>query len=154
MARVGLTGRASAPRITLTSTPELPEDEILARVLFNKPLSNLNAVEAVLIAQSISRLTGIGGIGGTPGIVGKIRRSLSLDRLRLVGGNQGDGVSGTAIAAGRYVARDVYVGAEQRVGEAGSRAVVEINLTPRLRIRTDVGTNSGGNISVLYEWEY
>jgi translocation and assembly module TamB len=154
MARVGLTGRASAPRITLTSTPELLEDEILARVLFNKPLSNLNAVEAVLIAQSISRLTGIGGIGGTPGIVGKIRRSLSLDRLRLVGGNQGDGVSGTAVAAGRYVARDVYVGAEQRVGEAGSRAVVEINLTRNVRIRTDVGTNSGGSISVLYEWEY
>ncbi|MGF7206171.1 translocation and assembly module TamB [Skermanella aerolata] len=154
MARVGLTGRASAPRITLTSTPELPEDEILARVLFNKPLSNLNAVEAVLIAQSISRLTGIGGIGGTPGIIGNIRRSLSLDRLRLVGGNQGDGASGTAVAAGRYVARDVYVGAEQRVGEAGSRAVVEISLTPRVRVRTDVGTNSGGNISVIFEWEY
>jgi translocation and assembly module TamB len=154
MARVGLTGRASAPRITLTSTPELPEDEILARVLFNKPLSNLNAVEAVLIAQSISRLTGIGGIGGTPGIFGKMRRSLSLDRLRLVGSNQGDGVSGTAVAAGRYITRDVYVGAEQRVGEAGSRAVVEINLTRNVRIRTDVGTNSGGNISVLYEWEY
>jgi translocation and assembly module TamB len=154
MARVGLTGRASAPRITLTSTPELPADEILARVLFNKPLGNLNAIEAVLIAQSISRLTGIGGIGGTPGIVGTMRRSLSLDRLRLVGGNQGDGVSGTAVAAGRYVARDVYVGAEQRVGEAGSRAVVEINLTQNVRIRTDVGTNSGGSISVLYEWEY
>jgi translocation and assembly module TamB len=71
-----------------------------------------------------------------------------------VGGNQGDGVSGTAVAAGRYVARDVYVGAEQRVGEAGSRAVVEINLTRNVRIRTDVGTNSGGSISVLYEWEY
>jgi translocation and assembly module TamB len=41
-----------------------------------------------------------------------MRRSLSLDRLRLVGGNQSDGVSGTAVAAGRYVARDVYVGAE------------------------------------------
>ncbi|EWY36917.1 hypothetical protein N825_22665 [Skermanella stibiiresistens SB22] len=154
-ARVGLTGRASAPRITLTSTPELPEDEILARVLFNKPLGNLNAVEAVLIAQSISRLTGIGGIGGgTPGIFSQMRRSLSLDRLRLVADNQGDGVSGTAVAAGRYIMRDVYVGAEQRVGEAGSRAVVEINLTRNVRIRTDVGTNSGGNITVLYEWEY
>jgi translocation and assembly module TamB len=32
--------------------------------------------------------------------------------------------------------------------------VVEINLTRNVRIRTDVGTNSGGSISVLYEWEY
>jgi translocation and assembly module TamB len=154
MARVVVTGRASAPRVMLTSTPELPQDEILARVLFNKPLGNLNAVEAVLIAQSISRLTGIGGIGSAPGIVGRVRSTLGIDRLGLVGSNEGDGLSGTAVAAGRYVTRDVYVGAEQRVGEAGSRAVVEINLTRNLRIRSDVGTSSGGNIGMLYEWEY
>ena len=83
-----------------------------------------------------------------------MRSSLGLDRLRLVGSNQGDSFSGTAVAAGRYVARDVYVGAEQRVGEAGSRAVVEISLTRNVRIRSDVGTNSGASIGVLYEWEY
>ncbi len=35
-AQVNIDGFASAPRITLTSTPVVPQDEILARVLFNK----------------------------------------------------------------------------------------------------------------------
>ncbi|UEM24636.1 translocation/assembly module TamB domain-containing protein (plasmid) [Skermanella mucosa] len=150
-ARVVVTGRASAPRITLTSTPELPQDEILARVLFSKPFSNLSAIEAVQIAQSVSRLT---GIGGAPGVIDKVRGTLGIDRLELLSGKPGEGLSGTGVAAGRYVSRDVYVGAEQRVGEAGSRAVVEITLTRNLRLRTDVGTNSGASIGVLYEWEY
>lgn len=151
MARVVATGRASAPRITLTSTPEMPEDEIFARVLFNRPFGSLTAIEAVLIAHSISRLA---GVGGTPGIVGKVRGALGIDRLELVGSDDGQGLSGTAVAAGRNVSRDVYVGAEQRVGKPGSRAVVEITLTGNLRLRTDVGTHSGANIGLLYEWEY
>jgi translocation and assembly module TamB len=79
---------------------------------------------------------------------------LGIDRLELLSGGEADGLSGAGVAAGRYVSRDVYVGAEQRVGEAGSRVVVEIDLTDNLKVRTDVGTNSGAGVGMLYEWEY
>jgi hypothetical protein len=55
---------------------------------------------------------------------------------------------------GRSRRRDVYIGAEQRIGDAGGRAVVEINLTRNLKTRTDVGTNSRAIFGMLYEWEY
>ena len=58
-AQVVVTGRASAPKVTLTSTPELPQDEVIARVLFNKPFRDLNAFEAVQLAQSVGQLAGI-----------------------------------------------------------------------------------------------
>jgi translocation and assembly module TamB len=150
-AQVVVTGRASAPKIVLTSTPELPQDEVLARVLFNKGFSDLSAFEAIQLAQSIGQLA---GIGGGPGILDSVRNTLGIDRLELLGGGEGEGLSGAGVAAGRYVSRDVYVGAEQRVGEAGSRVVVEIDMTDNLKVRTDIGTNSGAGVGVLYEWEY
>ena len=73
-AQVVVTGRASAPKIVLTSTPELPQDEILARVLFNKAFSDLSAFEAIQIAQSIGQLA---GIGGGPGILDSVRNTLA-----------------------------------------------------------------------------
>jgi translocation and assembly module TamB len=150
-AQIVVTGRASSPKVTLTSTPELPQDEIIARVLFNKPFSNLSAFEAVQLAQSVSQLA---GIGSGPGILDSVRNTLGIDRLELLSGEEGEGLSGAGVAAGRYVSRDVYVGAEQRVGEAGSRVVVEIDLTDNLKVRTEVGTNSGAGVGMLYEWEY
>jgi translocation and assembly module TamB len=150
-AQVAVTGRASSPKVELTSTPELPQDEVLARVLFNKAFSDLSAFEAIQLAQSVGQLA---GIGGGPGILDSVRNTLGIDRLELLSGEEGEGLSGAGVAAGRYVSRDVYVGAEQRVGEAGSRVVVEIDLTDNLKVRTDVGTNSGAGVGVLYEWEY
>jgi translocation and assembly module TamB len=150
-AQVVVTGRASAPKVTLTSTPELPPDEIVARVLFNKRFSELSAIEAVQLAQSVGQLA---GLGGGPGVLDSVRDKLGIDRLELLSGGEGEGLSGAGVAAGRYVSRDVYVGAEQRVGEAGSRVVVEIDLTDNLKVRTDVGTNSGAGVGMLYEWEY
>ncbi|EWY36380.1 hypothetical protein N825_26250 [Skermanella stibiiresistens SB22] len=148
---VAVTGRASNPKIELTSTPELPQDEVVARVLFNKPFSDLSAIEAVQLAQSIGQLA---GVGGGPGILDNLRTTLGVDRLELLSGEAGEGLSGAGVAAGRYVSKDVYVGAEQRVGEAGSRVVVEIDITDNLKARTDVGTTSGAGVGLLYEWEY
>ncbi|UEM23153.1 translocation/assembly module TamB domain-containing protein [Skermanella mucosa] len=148
---VAVTGRASNPKIQLTSTPELPQDEVIARVLFNKPFSDLSAIEAVQLAQSVGQLA---GVGGGPGILDNLRNTLGVDRLELLSGEEGEGLEGAGVAAGRYVSRDVYVGAEQRVGEAGSRVVVEIDVTDNLKVRTDVGTTSGAGVGVLYEWEY
>jgi translocation and assembly module TamB len=150
-AQVVITGRASAPKIVLTSTPELPQDEVIARVLFNKSFGQLSAFEAIQLAQSVGQLA---GIGGGPGILDTVRNTLGIDRLELLSGESGEGLSGAGVAAGRYVSRDVYVGAEQRVGEAGSRVVVEIDLTDNLKVHTDVGTTSGAGVGLLYEWEY
>ena len=44
---VHITGLADAPQIELTSTPELPQDEILARLLFGEPAAQLTALQLV-----------------------------------------------------------------------------------------------------------
>lgn len=57
---VDVGGRASAPELSLRSTPSMPEDEILARAFFGKRTSELGPLEAVRLAQAVAELTGTG----------------------------------------------------------------------------------------------
>ena len=80
---VQITGTATQPSIKLSSQPELPQDEILARVLFGSSISQLSPAEAVSIAQGAAALAG----GGDPGVLDRFRSGLGLDRLTLGGAN-------------------------------------------------------------------
>jgi translocation and assembly module TamB len=80
---VQITGTATQPSIKLSSQPELPQDEILARVLFGSSISQLSPAQALNIAQDAAALAG----GGDPGVLDRIRSGLGLDRLTFGGPN-------------------------------------------------------------------
>ncbi|HZH25706.1 MAG TPA: translocation/assembly module TamB domain-containing protein [Azospirillaceae bacterium] len=155
-AEVRVTGSASSPRFRLTSQPELPQEEILSRVLFDKPLGELSAFEAAQMAQGAAQLAGVDG--GGPGVMDRIRRGLGLDRLEFGGGGS-DGSGGRGedggggVQAGRYITDRVYVGVEQDFrGE--SRARVELEVFNNVRIQSSVGPSSGTDVGVTFQWDY
>jgi translocation and assembly module TamB len=74
---VKISGTATQPKIALSSQPELPQDEILSRVLFGSSVSQINAAQGLEIAQAAAALA----TGGGPGVLDKIRSGLGLDRL-------------------------------------------------------------------------
>ncbi|HYH21170.1 MAG TPA: translocation/assembly module TamB domain-containing protein [Azospirillum sp.] len=148
-AQVQVTGTAKQPKLELTSPQGLPQDEVLARVLFGKPVNQLGAAEAVQLAQSAATLAGYGG--GT-GILDRVRTTLGVDRL---GFTQGEDGKGGAVEAGRYINDRVYVGVEQGVaGNAQSRAKVEVDITDNIQVEADVGANADTRVGVKFEWEY
>ena len=49
--------------VQITSSPELPEDEILSRFLFGRSLSQISPVQALQIAAAIRSLSGGDGTG-------------------------------------------------------------------------------------------
>lgn len=149
-AQIAVTGRVTAPSIDVSSTPELPKDEILARVLFDKPIGQLSTVEALTLAQSAATLA---GIGGGPGLLDRVRSTLGLDRLEITGGENG-GTGAPGIAAGRYLSEDVYVGVEQGAGQQGSRAKVEVELTDNIQIEADIGTDADNKVGIQFQWDY
>ena len=55
------TGRAQNPQIEFTSTPGLPQDEIVSRILFGSSVGDLSAIQAVQLAASLNSLRGSGG---------------------------------------------------------------------------------------------
>jgi len=162
-ATLKVSGTASAPQVSLSSTPELPQDEILARLLFQQSVKQLTPLQLAQIAQAIAALGGIGS-GFDP--VGVLRRSLGLDRLA-VGSAPGaeGGTNQTTVEAGKYVTRDIYIGAVQNVS-GGTRVVGEVNITKNLKAQASVSagtpatatstplSDTGDSVGLSYQFEY
>ncbi|MEM7687646.1 MAG: translocation/assembly module TamB domain-containing protein [Pseudomonadota bacterium] len=146
---VGVSGSAFSPQFAFSSTPGLPQDEILARILFGSSIANLSALEAVQLAQSLNTLSGSGG-GINP--VGVLQSATGLDRLRVVGADDTTG-RGTALAAGQYISDDIYV--EVITDARGFTATqLEISLTPTLSVLSQAGGNGGTNVNLRYRKDY
>ena len=154
---VDITGSSRAPKITLTSTPPLPQDEAMAMLLFGKPSSGLSPFEILSAAQALAELTGQASAGGT-GFLGKLRKGLGLDQLSInsSSSNAANASAGstTAIQGGRYVAPGVYVGAQQGASGNSSRGVVEIEVLPHTKLEGSFGTDSNDKVGAKMEWDY
>jgi translocation and assembly module TamB len=142
-------GTASQPTFALHSTPDLPQDEILARLLFGKASGELSPFEAVQLAQAAATLA---GVDSGPGMLDKLRSTLGLDRLDV--SSDGEANSGPSVSAGRYVSRGVFVGAKQGTKPGSTAATVEIELAPNIKAETEVGADSSGKAGINMEWNY
>ena len=157
-------GYASSPKIALSSTPTLPQDEVIAHLLFQQSVKQLTALQLASIAQAVAS---IGGVGEGFNPLGAVRRNLGLDRLSVSSANTAvTGQSQTTVEAGRYVARNVYVGVKQNLS-GGTQTQVQVDITRRLKAQATVaaGTNAAtvqGNvlqsndssIGLSYQFEY
>ncbi|MBS0277876.1 MAG: translocation/assembly module TamB domain-containing protein [Proteobacteria bacterium] len=154
-------GYASAPTIALSSTPQLPQDEVLAHLLFQQSVKELSPLQLAEIAQALASLGGIGN-GFSP--MSAIRKGLGLDRLSVGGGNGGSGQ--TSVEAGKYVARNVYVGARQNLS-GGTQVQVQVDITRRLKAQATLSTvtnatvtkgnaaqDNGSSVGLSYQFEY
>jgi translocation and assembly module TamB len=153
---VDITGSSRAPKISLTSSPQLPQDEAMAMLLFGKSSSSLSPVELLSAAQALAELT-----GGTPpagGFFGRLRSSLGLDQLSVNSSTStnanGTSSSTTALQGGRYVAPGVYVGAQQGASTDSSRGIVEIEVFKHTKIQGAIGADSNDKIGAKMEWDY
>jgi translocation and assembly module TamB len=147
---INVSGSATNPQIAFTSSPALPQDEIMARILFGGSVSEISAIQAVQLASSLNSLRGGGG-GLNP--LGKLRSAGGFDRLRILGADDTTG-RGTAIAAGFYVSDDIYL--EIITDARGFTATqIEIALSKALSVLSQVGTSGGGNnVNVRYRKQY
>ena len=167
LAKLAVGGYASAPKITLSSAPPLPQDDILAHLLFGQSATTLSPFQMGSIALGLAEISGVGGSGINP--LDRARRALGLDRLAIGSAGPAAGATaGTAAAtqgataptleAGRYVAPGVYVGAKQGVGVSGSNdtaAEVQVDLTKRLKLKADAGSGFGTNaVGLGYQLQY
>jgi translocation and assembly module TamB len=157
-AELNIGGTVSDPKITLSSTPELPQDEVLSQLLFGRSASSLSAFELAQIASALAELTGVTSGGVNP--LSAIRTGLGLDQLS-VGTDSG---GKPTLEAGRYVTPNVYVGVEQGASASSTKAKVQVDLTRRLKLEATVGASSGSatgssdqgasSVGVTYQFEY
>jgi translocation and assembly module TamB len=161
-ATLNITGYADQPKIRLSSSPDLPQDEILAQLLFGQSVKQLTPFQVVQIAQAVAAISGIGSASDP---LAGVRKGLGLDRLS-VGAASGTS-PGATVEAGKYVANGVYVGTKQGTS-GGTQAQVQIDLTKHLKLETQLGTGGqpatgsavtpdndpGRSVGLTYQFEY
>ena len=144
-----ISGDVERPAIELDSVPQMPEDEILARLLFGREASRITPWQAVTLARAINQIR---GGGSTFDVMGRTRRFLHVDQIELREADQDEGQM--AVSVGKYVSDRVYVELERGVGAEGGRALVEVELTPTIRLETEAGTQAGSALGVVWGWDY
>ncbi|GAO39167.1 hypothetical protein SCH01S_28_00260 [Sphingomonas changbaiensis NBRC 104936] len=142
-------GRAQDPQISFSSTPQLPQDELLSRALFGESISSISAIQAVQLAAALNSLRGSGG-GLNP--LGKLRSVAGIDRLRILGADETTG-RGTAVAAGTYISNRIYV---EIITDARGFTATQINiaLSKALSILSQTSSFSGTSVELRYRKDY
>jgi translocation and assembly module TamB len=141
---VRVTGTAAKPEIKLSSTPVLPQDEVLSEVLFGSSAAQLGPSQAAELASALASLAGGGGFD----VLGRLRQFAGLDRLAL-----GAGVTGTGVAGGKYINDNVYV---ELIGggREGPAASVEWRVRKNFSIVSEVGAQGDAQLSVQFRKNY
>jgi len=146
---INIGGRAQQPDITFTSSPTLPQDEVLSRILFGESVTSLSPTQALQLVAALNSLRG-GGNGLNP--LGKLRSATGIDRLRILGADDAAG-RGTSLAAGEYLTDDIYV--EIITDARGFTATqLEVALSRTLSILSQTGSFGGSNIRLRYSKDY
>lgn len=142
-------GTAQAPQIAFSSTPTLPQEEVLSRLFFGTNVTNLSATEAIQLAAAVNSLRGSGG-GLNP--LGQLKAATGIDRLRILGADDTTG-RGTSLAAGKYITDDIYI--EIITDARGFTATqLEISLTRALSLLSQTGSFGGSSVSLRYSKDY
>jgi translocation and assembly module TamB len=147
---LNVSGTAQQPQIAFTSTPSLPQEEVLARLFFGTNVTNLSATEAIQLAAALQSLSGSGGGGLNP--LGKLKSATGVDRLRILGADDASG-RGTALAAGKYLTDDIYI--EIITDARGFTATqLEVALNRALSLLSQTGSFGGSSVSIKYSKDY
>lgn len=137
---IKVTGTATAPKIELTSTPALPQDEILSQVLFGRSAAQLSAFEAAQLASAVASLAGGGGFD----VIGNLRELAGLDRLSFSGE-----ASSLTVAGGRYITDDIYL---EVIGGAERGAAVSVEWQVRRNLAVTSKFGGEGDTSLSVRW--
>ncbi|MDG3041481.1 translocation/assembly module TamB domain-containing protein [Roseicyclus marinus] len=143
---VNVIGRVTAPEISFTATPSLPEDEVLAQLLFGRSVAALSPVQALQMADAVASLA---GGSSRPGLLGSLREGLGLDDLDV----QTDDTGNAGLRAGRYLSENIYT--DVTVTQGGTTGLsLNIDLTPDITARGTFESDGTSRLGVFFERDY
>ncbi len=142
-----VTGRADDPTISFTSSPSLPQEEILSRLLFDRNVGSLSPLQAAQLVDAVAQMTG--ALGGT-GLFARVREATGLDDLDIRQNASG----GTTIGVAKRLGDRVRLGVEGGSEDASGRITIDLDITKNLKARGEAGQDGSGKVGLTYEREY
>jgi autotransporter translocation and assembly factor TamB len=143
---VTVSGPASNPAVAFTSNPGLPQDEVLALLIFGRSSAALSPVQIAQLADAVATLAG----GQSNSLFNKLRQGLGVDDLDI--GTDENGKSN--VSAGKYLNKRTYLQLQQGVEDGSSKAVINLDIGKGVKLRGEAGTDGSGAAGIFFEKEY
>ncbi len=144
-ASVLIEGKATDPLVSFTSDPDLPQEEVLARLLFDRGLETLTAFQAVQLAGAVATLAGRAGVG----VVDNLRRRAGLDNLDLTA----DGMGSAELTFGKYLAENAYT--EVTLDQGGKSSIsINLDLAPHVTVKGQLDSDGQTGIGLFLQRNY
>jgi autotransporter translocation and assembly factor TamB len=141
-ARIHITGTASAPELALSSNPPLEESDVLALIVFNRPVNELGTGERSSLAATA------GGIatGFLAAPLGEsIGRALDLDLFEISTTTE-EGDLGAGITLGQQIGDRAFLKLRQQFGERSTTEFqIEYQLARFLRLEASAAPQTSGS---------
>ncbi len=145
---INLTGSIKSLVLTLTSEPALPQDEILARVLFGRSVSQITPLQAIRLAGAVNEM--MGGRSFDP--LDYTKKLIGVDRLEIKQSEANPDDS--AVSAGKYLKDNIYIEVEKGISTENTKASVTWELTPNITVETEVGEDSETGMGINWKYDY
>lgn len=131
--------------INFSSQPNLPQDEILARLIFNRSLNELSPFQIAQLAAAAADLAG----ASNTSLLNTLRTKIGLDDLDVIVNEKGN----TGLRIGRYIHNNIYLGFE--AGSDGTtKGTINLDISRHLKAKGAVGNEQNSSIGLFYERDY
>ncbi|MBS1303087.1 translocation/assembly module TamB domain-containing protein [Loktanella sp. SALINAS62] len=143
--RIIVEGPADDPEVRFESTPDLPQDEVLSRLIFGRDLSEISPLQAVQLAAAVGELAGRGG----GGLIDGFRSDLGLDDFDVTTDADGN----AALRAGKYLSDNLYT--DVTIGSDGSTEInLNLDITDEIKAKGTAGADGETSIGIFFERDY
>ena len=143
-------GTVEKPTLTLASDPRLEQADILALLIFGKPIDSLSQKEQGTLQQSALSITS-GYVASQ--IANSVSSALGLDSLG-VDLREVD-FTGGRIGFGRYIGNKTYVSVSQKLTEDQGRDVsFEYEIAPNWKIGSTTSSTGSRGVDIIWNKRY
>lgn len=140
-----LEGLASNPSVSFTSSPDLPQEEILAQLLFGRSFTSMSAFQAAQLVSAVATLSG----RGSGGLTGRLRGALGLSDFDVTTTDSG----ATQFSAGTYISENIY--SEITADSEGNNEInLNLDLSSSVTVKGSASNSGETGLGIFYEKDY
>src|SRR5712691_422922 len=154
---INVSGRALSPQLRLSSTPDLPQADIVTLLVLGKTTDNLTASERGGLSSGAQQI--IGGVAAGE-LEQLLAKPLGLDTVDV---QTGDKLGSGRVSVGRYVTQDIFLSYERQLGNpsensvghtSGNKVGVEYSVNRHLKLKGSSGDRGDSAFDILWRIDY
>ncbi|AIK95940.1 hypothetical protein ID47_03095 [Candidatus Paracaedibacter acanthamoebae] len=141
---IALSGPSNNPNIEFISLPALPTEDVIALILFDKPMAEVSAAQSLQLATTMAAVKA-GNFKG--GAFDSLNQLLGVDDISLQKAEVSEAVDDDkqsySLSIGKQMSKRVYVGVEQGLQqEVGTKLKVKVDVTKKTKLDIETGTEN------------